>query len=61
MDDIHYNAVKHGYVDCPHARPYSSFRQFVNQGNDEPDWNCQCDGRRVAAMNFEDIATSAGE
>ena len=24
---IHYNAVKHGYVICPHAWPYSSFKK----------------------------------
>ncbi len=61
LDYIHYNAVKHGYVDCPHAWPHSTFHQFVNQRRYEPDWCCQCDGRVASEMNFDDIAKSAGE
>jgi putative transposase len=61
LDYIHFNPVKHEYVDCPHAWPHSSFHQFVIQQQYEPDWCCQCDGRIVPAMSFDDIAKSAGE
>ena len=61
LDYIHYNAVKHGYVACPHAWPYSTFHQFVSSKLYEPDWCCQCDGRVVQAIDFDDIAKLAGE
>jgi putative transposase len=61
LDYIHYNAVKHGYVDCPHAWPHSTFHQFVSRGLYDKDWQCQCDGRIAPAMNFDDIAKMAGE
>jgi putative transposase len=61
LDYIHYNPVKHQYVDCPHAWPHSSFHRFVSQGRYEQDWSCQCDGRVVPAMDFDDIARLAGE
>jgi putative transposase len=61
LDYIHYNPVKHGYVPCPHAWPHSSFHQFVSQQRYESDWCCQCKGRILPAMNFDDIAKSAGE
>ena len=32
VDYIHFNAVKHGYVNKPQDWPYSSFQQAVNKG-----------------------------
>ncbi len=32
MDYIHYNPVKHGYVQSPGDWPHSSFRQAVQEG-----------------------------
>lgn len=32
LDYIHYNPVKHGYVTCPHAWPFSSFARHVRDG-----------------------------
>lgn len=32
VDYIHYNPVKHGYVNKPCDWPYSSFRRYVEQG-----------------------------
>ena len=61
LDYIHYNAVKHGCVDCPHAWPHSTFHQFVSSKRYELDWCCQCDGRVAPAVDFDDIAKLAGE
>ncbi len=38
LDYIHYNPVKHGYVTCPQAWPYSSFSKLVKQGVYAPGW-----------------------
>src|SRR5262245_49130139 len=32
LDYIHYNPIKHGHVQCPHAWPYSSFQRWVERG-----------------------------
>lgn len=40
-DYIHYNPVKHGYVDAPIKWPYSSFHRFVVAGQYEPGWGRQ--------------------
>jgi REP-associated tyrosine transposase len=61
LDYIHFNPVKHGYVDCPHAWPHSSFHRFVHQRKYEQDWCCRCKGRVVREMPFDGIAKSAGE
>jgi putative transposase len=37
-DYIHYNPVKHGYVDRPWDWHFSSFRRFVYLGHYEQDW-----------------------
>jgi putative transposase len=37
-DYIHYNPVKHGYVDRPADWPWSSFHRFVRKGHYPPDW-----------------------
>jgi len=61
LDYIHYNPVKHRYVDCPHAWPHSSFHRFVAQRRYERDWCCRCEGRVVDEMKFDDVAASAEE
>jgi putative transposase len=38
VDYIHYNPVKHGYVQAPIDWPHSSFRRFLREGNYEADW-----------------------
>lgn len=38
IDYIHYNPVKHGYVDNVADWPYSSFHRHVRQGNYSSDW-----------------------
>lgn len=38
LDYIHYNPVKHGYVNRPADWNWSSFLRYVRQGNYELDW-----------------------
>ncbi len=38
LNYIHYNPVKHGYVDCPRSWEYSSFRKYVQAGVYAEDW-----------------------
>ena len=38
MDYIHYNPVKHGYVESPADWPYSSFKHNVAKGWYSDDW-----------------------
>lgn len=38
MDYIHYNPVKHGYVQSPRDWPYGSFQRAVRQGLYPADW-----------------------
>ncbi len=38
MDYIHYNPVKHGYVEAVSEWPHSSFSACVRRGWYEPDW-----------------------
>gem|GEM_PF-3076149 len=38
IDYIHFNPVKHGWVESVVDWPYSSFHQFVEQGQLEPNW-----------------------
>ncbi len=61
MDYIHYNPVKHGLVNCPHAWPNSSFKKWVHRQAYEPDWMCQCDGRKSKMLDFGDLEDHAGE
>jgi len=44
-DYIHYNPVKHGHAQCPHAWKWSSFRRFVANERYELDWGCVCKQR----------------
>jgi len=38
LDYIHYNPVKHGYVERVESWPYSSFHDYVAQGMYDDDW-----------------------
>jgi hypothetical protein len=37
-DDIHFNPVKHGLVDHPADRPFSTFHRCVSHGLYPPGW-----------------------
>jgi len=49
IDYIHYNPVKHGYVDNVVDWPYSSFHRHVRQGMCDSDWagtaECEAESR----------------
>ena len=38
MDYIHYNPVKHGYVQAAKDWPFSTFQKYVQQGIYPEDW-----------------------
>ena len=38
VEYIHYNPVKHGFVNAPAEWEYSSFMKFVREGSYSPDW-----------------------
>ncbi len=40
IDYLHYNPVKHGYVDKVSDWKYSSFHRFVNDGYYDINWGC---------------------
>ena len=45
VDYIHYNPVKHGYVDRVENWQWSSFHRYVKAGLYDPDWNGGEEGR----------------
>ncbi len=48
MDYIHYNPVKHGYVNTPRDWPYSSIHKYIQRSVLPEDWGCDvtfCDDR----------------
>jgi len=52
MDYIHYNPVKHGYVQNPWDWPHSSFRQAVGEGLYSPGWGAVTPGT-LSGMDLE--------
>jgi putative transposase len=52
MDYIHYNPVKHGYVETPGAWPHSSFRQAIKDGLYDPGWGSE-EPVGISAMGLE--------
>lgn len=57
FDYIHFNPVKHGYVECPVDWPHSSFRRWVQKGVLDNRW--ACGGRGV--LDFKTIEDECGE
>ena len=52
MDYIHYNPIRHGYVNNPGDWPQSSFRKAVKDGLYVPDWGTEEPGS-ISRMNLE--------
>ena len=52
MDYIHYNPVKHGYVQSPYDWPSGSFRRAVKQGLYPADWGAK-EPSNISGMNLE--------
>ena len=57
FDYVHYNPVKHGYVECAKDWPYSTFHRWVRQGVYPPNWGCKADGN----LAFDDLDATAME
>ena len=57
LDYIHYNPVKHGYVQCPCDWPYSSFQRWVERGVYESNWGCT----EISDLKFDDLDETAME
>jgi putative transposase len=55
LDYMHYNPVKHGYAECPHDWPYSSFHRQVTLQNYPRDWQCRCNGGTPAELVFDGL------
>ena len=43
MDYIHYNPVKHGYVDDPKDWPFSSLKRLIAKGIYDRNWAAPAD------------------
>lgn len=52
VDYVHYNPVKHGYVDSPGDWSASTFSRFVRAGVYQPDWGATVP-RNVSGMHPE--------
>ena len=50
LDYIHYNPVKHGYVDSPRKWRWSSFQRYVRLGAYPLDW---CDATRAEQVEIQ--------
>lgn len=50
VDYVHYNPVKHGYVEHVSDWPYSSFHRYVDYGLYPPDWS---DDRRIHDLELD--------
>ncbi|MBR9801141.1 transposase [bacterium] len=55
FDYLHYNPVKHQYVQCPHEWSASSFHRWVNAGVYSRDWGCQ------QSLRFPDVQNTTGD
>ena len=60
VEYIHYNPVKHGLADCPHAWPYSSFHRFAKEGTIPLNWGCSCEHEQ-RPPDFRCIEKTVGE
>jgi len=58
MDYLHYNPVKHGYVNCPKDWPWSSFNHWVQRGTYPQNWCCS---NHNDPPDFKSIGNSVGE
>ncbi len=53
LDYIHYNPVKHGYVNRPCDWAYSSFKNNVRKGFYEIDWGSNVEPNRIQKLEWE--------
>ncbi len=56
FDYVHYNPVKHGHAQCPHAWEWSSFKKLVATNVYSPDWGCACNATpKVPDFSWADV------
>ncbi|KAA5544659.1 transposase [Roseiconus nitratireducens] len=60
FDYIHWNPVKHGYVQCPKDWPHSSFHRWVKKGVYPEHWGCYTRGAARSPLDPSAIK-EAGE
>ena len=53
FDYIHWNPVKHGFVDAPNKWKLSSFIQWTNNGLYDLGWGYSREPENIRKMNFE--------
>ena len=57
LDYIHYNPIKHGYVESPIDWPWSSFHKWVDREFYSPEWGSLSHG----PLTFDDLNETAIE
>jgi putative transposase len=53
LDYVHFNPLKHGYVEKPMDYPWSSFGELLKRGKYHPDWGCVHHPDSIEGMNIE--------
>jgi putative transposase len=53
LDYIHWNPIKHGYVNKPEDWPYSSYKDWVKDGVYEQGWGWVEEPLNINGLNFE--------
>lgn len=53
MDYIHFNPVKHGYVNAAEEWQWSSFRKWIKRGVYEQNWGCIETPENIKEMDHE--------
>jgi len=53
FDYIHWNPVKHGYVQRPIDWAYSTYAHWLERGYYEPEWGCDSEPHNIVNMNPE--------
>jgi putative transposase len=53
LDYNHWNPIKHGYVNKPGDWPYSSHKDWVNEGVYEQGWGWVEEPPNIYGLNFE--------
>lgn len=52
LDYIHFNPVKHGYVDCPREYRWSSIHAWIQRGHYREDWG-KTEPKSAADLDYE--------
>lgn len=61
LNYLHFNPVKHGLCECPHAWAASSFHKWVERNAYAPDWCCACHGQKFVRPYPQELDAQMGE